>query len=511
MNSNLPENGSLDSAPVDQSASTLTIVFWAALVVTTLGRLIFGLVMPLSGDEAYFWEWARHPALCYYDHPPMAGWILWITTRLFGDTLFAMRIVAVAAGTLVSAVVYRYTLDITNSRRSAAWTGILSIGIPVLAGLGVIYTTDTPVLAAGTVGGYLFHRAVNRGEGRAWPLAGLCFAVLMASKFLGVPVIVATFLYLLAKPDKRPLLNTAGPYICWGITFLGLVPVLIWNAQNGWATFIFNFGSRHASSTVHPANILDYLLGQAVGLSPMLLLLGIPLLLRASLPWRGTDDDRATVGFLALVPLGGFLVLSLATTVGIHWPSVGAPFLVVLTGVTMTADRKPGRLFFATLAIAWLTTALLFAVPIAAKLLPPDWGYSRAKRINTAQLQKMVDDPRNVGELIDTELARMQGEGKTFVFTRSYALSSLAAFYMPSHPEVTVLGGGSVHGRNHMYWFEPSEHVGQNGLYVSYKAAEREKEFVESFFKKVEVVSDSAGNGEMPLTVIRGYRYNGKR
>jgi hypothetical protein len=243
----------------------------------------------------------------------------------------------------------------------------------------------------------------------------------------------------------------------------------------------------------------------------MLLLLGIPLLLRASLPWRGTDDDRATVGFLALVPLGGFLVLSLATTVGIHWPSVGAPFLVVLTGVAMTADRKPGHQFFATLSIAWLTTALLFAVPIAAKLIPPDWEYSRAKRINTTQLKKMVDDPGHVGELIDAELSGLQNQGEAFVFTRSYALSSLAAFYMPSHPEVTVLGGGSVHGRNHLYWFEPSEHVDQNALYVSYRPAEKEISFVQRFFESAEIVSDSAGSGKIPLTVIRGYGYNGSR
>ena len=481
------------------------------LIITTLARLVFGLMMPLSGDEAYFWEWARHPALCYYDHPPMAGWILWVTTRLFGDTLFAIRIVAVAAGSLVSTIVYRYTLDITGSYRSAAWTGILSMGVPVLAGLGVIYTTDTPVLAAGTLGGYLFHRAVNRDDRKAWPLLGLCFAILFTSKFLGVPIILATFIYLVVRPDKRALLKTSGPYIAWGIALLGFIPVLLWNAQNSWATFAFNFGSRHATSSLDVMNVFDYLLGQTIGLSPIFLVISIPLLARACLPWRGKDGDQSTVRFLALVPLGGFLVLSLATKVGIHWPSVGVPFLVVAVGVKLTADRKPGRLFFSTLVIALLFTSLLFVVPLAAKLIPSDWEYSRARRINTGQLKKMVDDPGSVGVLIDGQLAELRNEGDAIVFTRSYALSSLVAFYMPSHPQVTVLGGGSVHGRNHFYWFEPAEHTGQNGLYVSYRPAEKEVIFVERFFERAEVVSDSAGSGEIPLTVIRGYHYNGSR
>ncbi|MDT8394926.1 MAG: glycosyltransferase family 39 protein [bacterium] len=491
--------------------ATLTRVFWAVFFITTLLRLIYAVSLPLSGDEAYFWEWARHPALCYYDHPPVAGWILWVTRHLFGDTVLAVRIVAVMTGSLVTAVVYRYTLDITGLARSAAWTGLLAMGIPVLAGLGVLYTTDTPVLAAGTLGGYLFHRAVNRGDRKSWPLAGLCFAVLYGSKFLGVPIIAASFLYLIARPDKRPLLKTPGPYTAWGLSLLGLIPVLIWNAQNGWATFIFNFGSRHASSSLSPGNVFDYLVGQAAGLSPLLLVIGIPVLARAGFPWRERDGDRATAGFLALVPLGGFLALSLATKVGIHWPAVGVPFLAVSVGAALTADRKPGRWFFGTLALAWIMTALLFAVPLAAKLLPADWEYPRAERINTGQLRKMVDDPGQVGAQIDAELAALKGEKDAFAFTRSYALSSLAAFYIPSHPQVTVLGEGSVHGRNHRYWFDPARHVGLNALYVSYRPAEKEVPFVERFFERSEVVSDSAGSGEIPLTVIRGYGYNGTR
>ena len=98
-----------------------------------------------------------------------------------------------------------------------------------------------------------------------------------------------------------------------------------------------------------------------------------------------------------------------------------------------------------------------------------------------------------------------------FVFSRSYALSSLAAFYIPSHPEVTVLGGGSVHGRNHLFWFDPAEHAGQNALYVSYRPAQREVSFVQGFFEKWEVVFDSAASEEASVTVIRCYGYNGTR
>ncbi len=499
-------------ASSDQGNSRLSTIFWSALGLMTLLRLAWALVLPLTGDEAYFWEWSRHPALCYYDHPPMAGWILWVTTRVLGNTVAAVRIVAVVAGTLVTAVVHRYTLEITGSRERAAWTGFLAMGIPVLAALGVLYSTDTPVLAAGTLGGYFFHRAVNRGDRRGWPLAGFCFAVLLASKFLGVPIIAASVLYLAARPDRRALLTKPGPWIAWSISLTGLVPVLVWNLRNGWATFLFNFGSRHASSGPQWGNVVDYLLGQSVGISPLLLLLGVPLLARAGFPWREGDGDRALAGFLALVPLGGFLVISVVTKVGVHWPAVGVPFLAVAVGASFTGDGKPGKLFLSALVLAWILTISLFTATMTARLLPADWEYPlRSDRINTGQLKKMVDAPEKVGARIEGFLTAFQGEGDTFVFTRSYALSSLAAFYMPGHPGVTVLGGGSVHGRNHLLWFNPEEHVGRNALYISYRPAAKEVPFVERFFDRAEIVSDSAGNGETPLTVIRCYGYGGTR
>ncbi|MDF1525349.1 MAG: glycosyltransferase family 39 protein [bacterium] len=111
----------------------------------------------------------------------MAGWILWFTRQILGDTIVAIRIPAVFTGTMVVAVIHRFTLDITRSKRSAALTGLLAMGIPVISVPGVLYSTDTPVLAAGTLGGYFFHRAVNRGDKRAWLWTGLCFAIVLGS------------------------------------------------------------------------------------------------------------------------------------------------------------------------------------------------------------------------------------------------------------------------------------------------------------------------------------------
>ncbi|MGD8353847.1 MAG: glycosyltransferase family 39 protein, partial [Pseudomonadota bacterium] len=419
--------------------------FWSTLVVTTVIRFAYAMKLPLTGDEAYFWEWGRHPALGYYDHPPIAGWILWFTRQIFGDTVAAIRVPAVLSGTVVVAVVHRFTLSVTGSERSAALTGLLAMGIPVLSVLGVLYSTDTPILAAGTMGGYFFHKAVKYEDNRAWFWTGICFAVVLGSKFLGVPLLAAAGLYLLLNPGQRHHLKTPGPYWAAGITLLGILPVLIWNASNNWYTFTFNFASRHTSHHPGIKGFLDYIAGQALALSPLVLILAPGILASAFFLWRKDEDNGLIMAaFFALLPLAGFLMLSPLTRIGMHWPAVAVPFLTVALGARLTAGPGKWRTYAATTSAAWLTTLVLLLIPLAPFLLPADWAWPlRPDKINTAQLKKAMGSPAESGELVGRVLQVMEKDRKVFVFTRSYALSSLVAFYTPGHPEVTVLGTGS--------------------------------------------------------------------
>ena len=50
--------------------------FLGALGATLIFRAWLAVVVPFTGDEAYFLVWGRQPAIGYYDHPPMVGWML---------------------------------------------------------------------------------------------------------------------------------------------------------------------------------------------------------------------------------------------------------------------------------------------------------------------------------------------------------------------------------------------------------------------------------------------------
>ena len=248
-------------------------------------------------------------------------------------------------------------------------------------------------------------------------------------------------------------------------------------------------------------------------MSPIVFLLAIPLLAAAIPVWReGGDRGRGIAAFFALAPLGGFLVLSPVTKVGVHWPSVAVPFLAVALGARFSAGLKVKKSYFLTAATAWTITIALFLIPLVPYLLPPDWAYPlRPEKINTAQLKKIMGSPAESGKMVSAVIEKMEQEGELFSFTRSYALSSLMAFYTPTHPEVTVLGKGSVHGRNHLLWFNPTDHTGENAVFVSYKPVSSEADFLNERFTSWTTVADSGGPEGSLISVVKCYGYRGIR
>ena len=78
--------------------------------------LLFGLRLWCSGkmellpEEAYYWTYAQHPALSYYDHPPMVAWTIQLGTALFGDNELGVRmatIILAMGGTILIFLISR--------------------------------------------------------------------------------------------------------------------------------------------------------------------------------------------------------------------------------------------------------------------------------------------------------------------------------------------------------------------------------------------------------------------
>jgi 4-amino-4-deoxy-L-arabinose transferase-like glycosyltransferase len=62
--------------PPDFSIAASRRVFWLTFAGTLLLKIVIAAGFPITGDEAFFYQWGVRPAWGYSDHPPMVGWLL---------------------------------------------------------------------------------------------------------------------------------------------------------------------------------------------------------------------------------------------------------------------------------------------------------------------------------------------------------------------------------------------------------------------------------------------------
>ena len=65
-----------------------------ALLLTVRVAGVIASPLNLYADEAQYWRWSQDLAWGYYSKPPMIAWVIYVSTAVFGDTEWAVRIAA---------------------------------------------------------------------------------------------------------------------------------------------------------------------------------------------------------------------------------------------------------------------------------------------------------------------------------------------------------------------------------------------------------------------------------
>ena len=114
---------------------------WVTVVALTIARIWLAGHTELLPEEAYYWTYSKHPALGYFDHPPMVAWTIKAGTWLLGDTERGVRVV----NTLLwvgSCITLLRTTRLWFGARVAVWAAWLFVLLPIFVGVGFLVTPD---------------------------------------------------------------------------------------------------------------------------------------------------------------------------------------------------------------------------------------------------------------------------------------------------------------------------------------------------------------------------------
>jgi len=328
--------------------------------------------MDLETDEAYYWLWSRRLAASYFDHPPMIAYLIRLGTVLFGDTVFGVRSMAIAAMIVASALVYALTVILFDDRRLGLMATLWFNMMPHTAFFSIVMYPDTPAILFWLLCCVALALVWKSGRGEWWYLGGAGMGLLLLSKYTGVFLLGGIVIWLSASRQMRCWLKRREPYIAGLIALFLFSPVILWNAEHHWASFARQFGHALDSSAEGGiANLGAFVGVQVLFVSPLIFAFAVAGLVVATS--RGLAGQKANWLLLAVAAapvLLYFLVHALSAPVLAQWPSAAYAVAVIAGVVAFAARRQAPRqgtlVRFGFVAAPW--TALAFTLVLLAQM-----------------------------------------------------------------------------------------------------------------------------------------------
>ena len=211
-------------------AAVLTALFAAA---TFLFHIVNAGRYGYQRDELYFLSCAQHLAWGYVDQPPLIAVIAKFARALFGDSLYAIRLLpAIAAGATV-ALTGRLTRRLGGGlvAQSLAMLGIALAPFYLAVGNLLTMNAFEPLIWIGSA--YLFLRAQEDALLLQWVALGLVAGLGLVNKytmffFLG-SCVLAIGLTPMRRSFRRP-----GFAVAIVLALVIVAPTLVWQTQHGW-------------------------------------------------------------------------------------------------------------------------------------------------------------------------------------------------------------------------------------------------------------------------------------
>ncbi|OFZ86683.1 MAG: hypothetical protein A2W21_00855 [Betaproteobacteria bacterium RBG_16_66_20] len=451
-----------------------------ALATTLAFRVWLSAVAPVTADEAYFILWGRAPALGFYDHPPMVGWMLAPLAAL-SDAPWLLRLPAVLVPPLAALAVRAALRGWFGRDEDTASLAALAVLLVPMNVWNVLVTTDTPLGFFSVASMLVFARAAERDSNRWFYVSGVLLGLAFLSKYFAVLLGLAYLAWAIVSGRPKAFL----------FVFLGGLPFgllnLYWNVNACWCNVMFNAINRHedgasgwsaATPTLYAAS-LAYL--------------AAPLLWFA---WRGRarlreawrrPGERALL-LAWLVPLVVFAALSPVKRIGLHWLLSFLPALVL--SVALALERRQLALSVRFLGV--LAALHMIAIAVVMVLPLETWKASR--------LYPRLVFPGRIAELTGAIAPDLPGR---LLAADSYASAALLAYH--ARRPVPVFGSGTAHARQDDIDTDWRAYAGRDLLVL--KREPPLPQDYQPYFRDIEIKKIPLGGGVYYAVLGRSFDY----
>src|SRR5438552_1087212 len=369
--------------------------------------------------------WSKHLAGGYYDHPPMVAVVIRLGTLIAGDTEFGVRLVSILLALPMSWAIYQAAAILFGSRRVAASSAIL-LNVTLMAAVGtMIVTPDAPLLVASCFLLFALAKVLQTGHGAWWLAVGAAAGCALLSKYTALFFGPAILIWLVAVPKLRHWLISPWPYLGAAVSLAIFSPVIFWNADHHWVSFIKQIG-RARIEEFKPAFIAELIPTQVAFATPLVFILGAMGLYALLKRHAGASAARMLINAMFWTIVAYFIWHSLHARVEANWFAPVYPGFAIAAAVAAVLTRweqRPQRIV--DFCLRWASPAgiLMFALLIVQANTGVLTGYRR-----DATVRSVGVGWRELAGQIEAVRTRA---GAACVLAPDYGTTGWLTFYLP--------------------------------------------------------------------------------
>lgn len=449
-------------------------------------RLMVATNLPLGYDEAYYYLYTLHPALSYFDHPPLValvtGFGIWLSGGLVNPLTLRLGTVLLYSGSI-------YFFYRTSRQLFGLGTALLSLAIASTIpffqiGFGVLTLPDSPLMFFWTAALWLGAVELFPPEGNYQPtwrllILGLLVGGACLGKYHGLLLGLGFLLFALLSPRHRSMFIS--PWLYGGIlmAIVAIAPVILWNLDNDWVSIRFQSGRAIPQSGYR---LGDLLLVFLVGVGYLFPTFGFPLwwcslsqvwqLCRLKLKDLHPEQQKrlwilciSLPIFLGFTLMGGYRQILPSW----HMPGFWGGTLLLGEQIAIVQKRHPKMIR------NWLVgSGLMVLILLNLALLHITQGIFQkdGDRAIGGGFWPIAQDPST--ELVDSSQLRQAFNRSPqlssaldqvdFVFANNFFLAGQVAVALANAKPVTTL---DTDLRGFAFWSSPQTWLGKNALYIT--------------------------------------------
>ncbi|MCJ7554175.1 MAG: glycosyltransferase family 39 protein [Ignavibacteriaceae bacterium] len=446
--------------------SILTLI----LSVSLLNLLIYLLTTALTSygmfrDEFYYMACANRLDIGYVDHPPFSILVLAIWKTLFGDSLFAIRMISALVSSVSVFIIGLLTVRLGGKIPAVIISTLTYMLSPIFLGMNTIYSMNTFDFLFWISSAYIFLRLIQTENKKLWIMLGVVIGLGVLNKtsmfWLSAGVLAGTIFTPLRKD-----LKTKYPYIAAIIALIIFSPYIIWNITHDFAHLEF---MRNAATRKYGGlTPISFMLDQILILNPISILIWLPGIIFFFFNKNG-KQFRA-LGFIWLTT---FLILLInGHSKGEY---IAAAYQIIFAGGAVMIEKwssAPKQAWLKYALILPVIVSGIILVPFARPLLSPEKFLEHQSAIglkppssegHETELPQFYSDMfgwEDLAKNVSKVYQSLPDEDKihTVVYCSNYGRAGAVEYYSKKYPLPQVV---CPHNN---YWYWSSDSGESNGL-----------------------------------------------